>query len=55
MSKLARRQLLTSLAISTVAGLPMAAILADPRLAHAAALQSAVGFRTPDQPTRPEL
>jgi carboxymethylenebutenolidase len=37
MSELARRQLLTSLAISTVAGLPMAAILADPRLAHAAA------------------
>ncbi len=37
MSELARRQLLTGLAISTVAGLPLAAILADPRLAHAAA------------------
>jgi len=37
MSELARRQLLTGLAVSTVAGLPLAAILADPRLARAAA------------------
>lgn len=37
MSELARRQLLTGMAISTVAGLPLAAILADSRLAHAAA------------------
>lgn len=37
MSELARRQLLTGLAISTVAGVPLAAILADPRLARAAA------------------
>jgi carboxymethylenebutenolidase len=37
MNELARRQVLTSLALSTVAGLPLAAILADPRLARAAA------------------
>jgi len=37
MSELARRQLLTGLAVSTVAGMPLAAILADPRLARAAA------------------
>ena len=37
MSELARRRVLTGMAMSTVAGLPLAAILADPRLARAAA------------------
>jgi len=37
MSELARRQVLTGMALSTVAGLPLAAVLADPRLARAAA------------------
>jgi len=37
MTEFARRQMLTGLAVSTIAGLPLAAVLADPRLARAAA------------------